>query len=230
MSDTNGGVPAGWYADPSGTQQQRWWDGTRWTGHYAPAAAAASAPAAYSQPGYPQMSPVYGQTYVPQRPQLAPGTRIYTVYIWLVVAVPFVTVVLLPFWNPFNGMSLTRTTNGYSSFGSSAAFLGPMYFIIIGTGFITYGLTVLFAWLDSRDLSRAGVERPFHWAWTFLSPIIYIIGRSVIVRRVAPGRGLAPIWVTIGLYVLSFVVSIIWTVALINTLSQLVSTSGYPGA
>jgi hypothetical protein len=32
-----GTTPAGWYADPSGSGQQRYWDGTQWTEHYAPA-------------------------------------------------------------------------------------------------------------------------------------------------------------------------------------------------
>ena len=35
VSGTAGGPtpPAGWYADPSGTQGWRWWDGARWTGY-----------------------------------------------------------------------------------------------------------------------------------------------------------------------------------------------------
>ena len=28
-------VPAGWYADPSGSPAVRWWDGTQWTDHVA---------------------------------------------------------------------------------------------------------------------------------------------------------------------------------------------------
>ena len=27
----------GWYADPAGTPQLRWWDGTQWTQQYRPA-------------------------------------------------------------------------------------------------------------------------------------------------------------------------------------------------
>ncbi len=27
------GPPSGWYADPSGHNQVRWWDGSRWTEH-----------------------------------------------------------------------------------------------------------------------------------------------------------------------------------------------------
>ncbi|MBG0560425.1 DUF2510 domain-containing protein [Actinoplanes aureus] len=38
MSDTTAtAVPAGWYADPAGAPQQRWWDGFRWTDHVQPA-------------------------------------------------------------------------------------------------------------------------------------------------------------------------------------------------
>jgi hypothetical protein len=35
----SGQTPAGWYPDPSGSGQQRYWDGSAWTEHYAPVAA-----------------------------------------------------------------------------------------------------------------------------------------------------------------------------------------------
>lgn len=39
-------TPPGWYPDPSGAPQQRYWDGVSWSGHaVAPHHAAASAPA-----------------------------------------------------------------------------------------------------------------------------------------------------------------------------------------
>ncbi|WP_223693664.1 DUF2510 domain-containing protein [Leifsonia poae] len=237
MSYVSGNVPPGWYPDPSGTGRQRWWDGQQWTTHFAPAASAfpvtpAPQPAA-AQPTYGQ--PAYGQPasygpVVPPRPQLAPGTRIYTVFIWLVVALPFVTTALLPFWNPFGGLEITQYADGYRSFGNPFALLGPMYFVILGVSFLAYGLSVLFAWLDFRELEKVGVVRPFHWAWSFLGSIVYVIGRSVIVRRVAPGRGLTPIWVTVGLYVLSLLVGVVWTVTLLNTLLHLASTFGSTGA
>ena len=53
------GMPAGWYADPLGIPQLRWWNGEGWTEHVAaaaqPAASAAStsgfgSPAAATQP------------------------------------------------------------------------------------------------------------------------------------------------------------------------------------
>lgn len=38
---------AGWYPDPAGTPQLRYWDGTSWTEHVAPAAPGTPAPAAW---------------------------------------------------------------------------------------------------------------------------------------------------------------------------------------
>jgi hypothetical protein len=75
------------------------------------------------------------------------------------------------------------------------------------SAFLTYGASVLLAYFDSERLKRDGVVRPFHWAWSFLSGTVYVIGRSVIVAKVAPGRGLVPIWVLIGVIFLSIVLT-----------------------
>lgn len=40
--------PAGWYADPDDATQQRYWDGSAWTEHVAPAAAQAADSTAFS--------------------------------------------------------------------------------------------------------------------------------------------------------------------------------------
>jgi hypothetical protein len=37
-------APAGWYTDPSGQEQQRWWDGAAWTEHVQPAAVPVAEP------------------------------------------------------------------------------------------------------------------------------------------------------------------------------------------
>jgi hypothetical protein len=83
----------------------------------------------------------------------------------------------------------------------------PVYFLLVFSGFLTYGASVLLAYFDSERLKRDGVVRPFHWAWSFLSGTVYVIGRSVIVAKVAPGRGLVPIWVLIGVIFLSIVLT-----------------------
>jgi hypothetical protein len=246
MSNTNGQTPAGWYTDPSGSQQLRWWDGVRWTEHYQPGAQPAapvqpSAPAQplYGQPTYAQTGygqPAYSATpaapyaaasFAPERRQLAPGTRIYNVWIWLVVALPILPALLLPFWNPFAGMSSIRSQRDLENFTYPFGIFTWVYFAIIIVSWLCYGLTVVFAWLDYRELKRVGVDRPFHWAWAFLNSIVYVIGRSVIVRRVAPGRGLAPIWVSIGIVVASFVITIAWISLAFDTLYRI--APGYSG-
>lgn len=57
-------TPAGWYPDPNGTQQQRYWDGSQWTEHYAapsggaaPAAAGSAPPVSFGGPSTSTVSP-----------------------------------------------------------------------------------------------------------------------------------------------------------------------------
>ena len=57
-----------------------------------------------------------------------------------------------------------------------------------------------------------------------------MIGRSIIVRKVAPGRGLAPIWLAIALYAVSIIIGIIWVATLFSSLSGLMHTYGGCGA
>ena len=62
--------------------------------------------------------------------------------------------------------------------------------------------------------------RPFHWAWAFLNGLVYVIGRSVIVRKVAAPRGLAPMWTAIAVYVLVQVSAAMWVVAYVASMTQ----------
>lgn len=188
-------TPAGWYADASAAGQLRWWDGTAWTEHVAAA------------------NPL-------ERPTLPAGAKIYSPFIWLVVFLPLLTLPLLFTWQPsfrfVTGPDGTMTVDRTSMYG-------PGYFLMVAAGWILYGLSVFFAYRDWRALHAAGVVRPFHWAWTFLNPLVYIIGRSVIVRRVARPRGLAPIWAYIGVVVVSLVVTSIWTVQLVSQMLSAIS-------
>jgi len=97
-----------------------------------------------------------------------------------------------------------------------AMYRDPGYLATFALGWIVYGGAVLLAYFDRKRLLRDGYDRPFHWAWTFFSGGVYVIGRSIIVRRRC-GRGLAPVWLWIG-------VTLIVTVVALAKVAQIMST------
>ena len=193
-------TPAGWYPDPSFPQQMRWWDGVQWTPHLAPA----------------------GQQFMPlQRVLISNQTPVYNPFIWALVLLPLVSLLLLLTWQP---EFRTITTRQGTTTIDPMSMYTPGYFLLQASGLIVYGVSVLMAYLDHRRLARSGVVRPFHWAWCFLSPAVYVIGRTVIVRKVAPGRGMGPVWALIGMVVLSLIVA---GIKMANMMESLYSQFGY---
>lgn len=199
---------AGWYPDPNGSGALRWWDGSRWGDQLA------AAPTAYAPA---------------RRRPLAPGTPLYSVWIWLVAVLPVASGLLLFLLHP-------QPMFRFSAAGSSAVLTdpfallgGPIYFVVIGLSWVLAAAMIVFSWLDYRELLRRGMERPFHWAWSFLG-IVYPIGRSVVVRGVAGGRGLAPLWVAIAAYVVSLVLSLVWSMILISEILGTVAQNLPAGA
>jgi hypothetical protein len=207
VSDQRGqGAPTpGWYADPTGLAGVRWWDGGQWTAHTAPLPASA--------PGAPGA----------QRPPIPDTTPVYTPFIWLIILMPLLSSAAIWFYQP----SFSTVSIGGVRTVDPASIYSVGYFVLLGVGLVVYALSIVFAFLDHRALRAAGVVRPFHWAWEFLSPIVYVIGRSVVVRSVAKPRGLLPIWILIAVTVVNFVVSIAWSVVLFaNIAANLPSVSG----
>jgi hypothetical protein len=193
---------AGWYRDPAGSDQLRWWDGAGWTEHLA------------ANP--PQASPHTNRSR--SRPQISPSTPVYNAFIWLVVLLPLVSMILMPTWHPvlrieYVGVQRIRAIDPASLFS-------PWYVFLVLLGLAIDVLMVVFAALDRRKLERDGVWWPFHWAWAILAAPIYIIGRSVIVHKVAHRRGLAPIWVFIAVTLLTFVAVIISEATLFHALGR----------
>jgi len=165
----------GWYAEPEGSTRQRWWDGTRWTEHVQD----------------PAPNP-YGAVV---RPTVDATTPVYGVLIWLITLLPLITIPAVLAWD----------TKAYmlASMSGNLVFDGG-YIALQLIGWLVYAGTVVCAVFDYRRLSALGYARPFHWAWTFLSGVVYLIGRSVVVKKQA-GRGFAPIWVMIGVFVVEIV-------------------------
>jgi hypothetical protein len=213
-------TPPGWYPDPSGSGQLRWWDGNAWTGTAwnPPAQAGAGQPGA-GQPGaswptatrpgqvpgpgqYAGAGQFAGPARPAPRPEISRQTPVYNPFIWLVTLLPVITLIILMIWNPvfhlrYVGARRVPTLD-------PSAFSVP-YFLLIVSGWLIYGVSALLSYLDWQKLQRDGVVRPFHWAWAFLGAGVYVVGRSVIVHKVARQRGLAPVWALIGLTALSFI-------------------------
>ena len=131
------------------------------------------------------------------------------------MALPLLGIVVLPFLQP--NLSLI-TAAPYRVRINPLDIFGPVYFVTLALGFLSYALTVLFAWLDYRELEKVGVVRPFHWAWAFLVSYVYVIGRSIIVRQVAPRRGLAPIWASIAVIVVGTIIAMVWALSFMSNL------------
>ena len=202
----------GWYPDPYGGAGLRWWDGVQWTQHVAGPvpAAAAYAPAAYAPAAGPAA----------RRP-LPEGPPVYTPWIWLVTLLPLVNAVILFTYRPFDGYTRMFADPQHPVIPDPVSLLGgPLFLVGTAVSWIALALTVVFAWLDYRELTRRGVERPFHWAWSFLASIVYAIGRSVVVRKVAGGRGAAPIAASIVVLALTIVASLAMILIIFGTLMQ----------
>ena len=81
-----------------------------------------------------------------------------------------------------------------------------------GLAVLAWLLFVWFAYRDSRELKARGMDRPFGWGWGFI-PLVYLIGRTVVVHS-RTGKGLAPLFVCIGVGVGSLILAVVAVVAL----------------
>jgi hypothetical protein len=207
--------PPGWYPDPWKQAAQRFWDGTQWTHRIAGG----------------------GAPYPTERPRVADDAPIYGPFIWAIALLPLLSAVLIWFIRiDFSSyLESIRRLEEYQSNGGVGptpmidpfSMFGPGYWVAELVGVLLYAAVTVLAVFDRRRLLSIGVVRPFHWAWAFLG-IVYPIGRSVIVHRVAKPRGLAPLWVTIGVVVATIISSSIWaavfTSRLVDELSRLANT------
>jgi hypothetical protein len=195
MTDSTGTDPlpgAGWYPDSPGNTRLRWWDGQRWSEHFSDAPASqASASPAYSMAA-------------PARNTVPATTPLGTVFIWIIVLLPLVSLLQFSIVD-FRQLGIDAMRNAGTPGASLAIYSNPAYVISQLLGFLLIGVNGLLAYFDWRLLKKRQVERPFFWAWGFLSPV-YVIGRSVVLRRRA-GRGLLPLWVFIGVLIVTYTVT-----------------------
>ncbi|MDQ1084588.1 MULTISPECIES: DUF2510 domain-containing protein [Microbacterium] len=155
-----------------------------------------------------------------------------TVWIWLVVALPLLVVLglFVVDWG-----ALMRQVV-YSEIYADPFAPAPMGGAVVNAvssvlGILYNAATVLFAFLDWRQLRARGIARPFHWAWSFFvlaigSGLVYVIGRSVIVRR-QTGQGLAPLWTAIATTLVMWIGFGIWVAVLALQVVSLIQELQY---
>jgi hypothetical protein len=200
-------VPPGWYPDPWQQAAQRFWDGNEWTHR------------------------VSGGGPHVDRPRLRDDAPIYGPLIWIIAVLPVVSGITVWFMHidvsPIIdylrqvqdaqqlGMPAPQPPTGVNPFG----IYGVGYFVSVLVGLLAYAASIVLSYLDERRLARLGVVRPFGWGWSWLTSLVYVIGRSVIVRRVAAPRGLVPIWVTIAATVVALISSMVWLFVLVGQIA-----------
>jgi len=142
-----------------------------------------------------------------ERPLLPPGTRVDTVWIWLLVVVPWVlasTIFLFDVRALFDALWVDDVSGA----------LGHVVLhlvVLLGSSLATVCLALLFAFRDARALRAVGVVHPFPWGFAAIAGIVYVIGRQVVLRKVTRASA-APLAVSIGLYVLWYSAFGVWAV------------------
>lgn len=198
-----------------------------------PSLGASAAPASPGAPAYPGTSAsaaAYpgGTAYptAPAAPTAAPVRRDIptdTVWIWLVVALPLLSLAVLFLfdWNTYVQESLYASAFPEAAPYAASSSLAVTAGASIGS-FVLAGLIVLFSYLDWRQLRARGIQNPFHWAFGFFvlllsSGAVYIIGRAVVLRR-QTGKGLGPVWGWIAVTIITIVAVSIWVVMLFTAM------------
>lgn len=107
---------------------------------------------------------------------------IYTPWVWIIAMAPLLQLVI--------------ALLGVSSGATSVPIAVPISILLIPY-FATIGLAII----DRRALQKAGHKNPAHWAWSFATPIAYLIARSVATNREF-GKGLTPVALWFAILVL----------------------------
>lgn len=185
-------TPPGWYPDGRDIGGQRWWDGTGWTEHV--------------------QQPYQAGGTIPRAPE---GTSPNTPHIWWIVGVFAAQLIVSAIylatidWSGYMRAMSTMSDSFADISGAYSFVFNPAYFAVLAASLFGWAGTIALAYFDSKALASRGIERPFHWALSFIpsyGAMVYVIGRSVVVKR-RTGTGLGPLWAFIAVFVLGIVVT-----------------------
>ena len=206
-------TPAGWYPDPAGTDQLRWWDGAAWTTHLAARPVPTSAPATVPEYStattqYQDASDRYASS-ANSTPYLARDyssmgrmtmedatpLRWNTIWIWILVLSPVVLVIAL---------SAVQTAV-IQSFVAGGLSVEAIVVGAIAVPVLSLAAYITIAYQDQRVLRQWGyTKRTSPW-WVLLF-LVYLILRTNRVYRESR-HGIAPLITYLVAYVVSGVIS-----------------------
>jgi hypothetical protein len=163
--------PAGWYDDPSGADHNRWWNGTGWTDHTSPKPSEATDSALSDYVPFGGRSwkaeSVFGEHQAPVRRNTA-GAWGLALSPWIVLVASAAVVVL-------------------------TLFAHELWWTAVAAAVLPLLVTITMATRDRLRLSEYGYVRRPALGWVLLTPLVYLIVRTVHVRR-ENGGGSAPLW------------------------------------
>lgn len=133
-----------------------------------------------------------------------------TEYFWRIAFWPLTTAVAVGLYVLMGGITASVSRDTSTALTALGAFLGA--------SLLFYLLFVVAAYQDSRELKARQLPGPFGWGWGFI-PIVYLIGRSAVVYS-RTGRGLAPLFVCIGVWIV--------TNAVVIPMIFVISLGGFP--
>jgi hypothetical protein len=148
---------------------------------------------------------------IAQQKPLHDGATTNTWAIWVMVLLPLLSVVITLLEDPgaefrrLIARSVQQIHDARSGVVTVPAPIDGYTALSLGASIVLIAIQVGLAVADQRALRRLGVIRPFSWGWVFLNPT-YIIGRHVVAHR-RVGGSLTPLWVWIGVEIVSLAVT-----------------------
>jgi hypothetical protein len=175
-SGSPGPIPAGWYADPSGGDGKRWWDGGQWTNHVQQPLAVAQPPA-FGGPGPMQFRPMQPTASVQK---LGVGIEDTRAAWWIAFS---------PIWSIVGQAIVVSIILALTS-APVARFVPALIILNVVLWAVVIGLAVL----DHAKLRSGGNTTAASPLWVLLTPLAYLIVRAQHVRMYAAGGWTVVIW------------------------------------
>mgnify|MGYP001553846043 CR=1 FL=1 len=172
-SGTAGGIPPGWYADPSGGDGQRWWDGSAWTSHVQAPLGATPLPTANQRQSMAAVP-------LPAVQRVNSGVEDTKAVWWIAFS---------PLWSIVPQAIIVSTIMALTS-------ADPVVFIpaLIVVNLLLWAVVLWMAFADHARLRAGGNPTAASPFWVLLTPLAYLIARATHVRVYASGAWSVVIW------------------------------------